>query len=197
VATKANLEAMRLPELWQKYEEAIGTKTRTPNKAFLVKAILDAEKDKRKTSRGAVKAESGRAKTTTTTASHSSERPRGRFAGMTVDELRALYEEKVGRPTDSTDEAYLKWKIREAEKGRVTVGPVQRRHRDEARKRCVNRVVAVTLRFGESELERLDRALERAGAKNRTRFLMTAIGKQLAALGETELAEAIAGAEVA
>lgn len=119
------------------------------------------------------------------------ERPkRGRFTGMTVDQLRALYQEKVGRPTDSMDSSYLQWKIREAEKGRVTVGPVQRRTRDEP-------VVAVTLRFGESELERLDRALERAGAKNRTRFMMAAIGKQLAALGETELAHALACTEVA
>jgi len=190
VATKAKLEAMRLPDLWQKYEEAIGAKTRTPNKAFLVKAILAAEKDKGRTSRGAAKTPSSRAKATAASASGAGERRRGRFAGMTVDELRALYEEKVGRATESTDEAYLRWKVREAEKGRVTVGPVQRRKRDEP-------IVAVTLRFGESELERLDRALARAGAKNRTRFLMTAIGKQVAALGEVELAQAIAGAEVA
>jgi len=190
MSIKTKLEAMRLPDLWQRYELAIGTKTRTPNKAFLVKAILEAEKDKRTTARGAAKTPSSRAKATVASASGAGERRRGRFAGMTVDELRALYEEKVGRASDSTDEAYLKWKIREAEKGRVTVGPVQRRHRDEP-------VVAVTLRFGESELERMDRALDRAGAKNRTRFMMGAIGKQLAALGETELAQAIAGTEVA
>jgi hypothetical protein len=52
--------------------------------------------------------------------------PKGRFSAMTVAELRALYVEKVGRETGSDDKAYLIWKIREAEKGKITVGAIQR-----------------------------------------------------------------------
>ena len=50
---------------------------------------------------------------------------RGRFAGMTIEQLQALYLDKVGRPTDSVHRNYLTWKIREAEKGRITVGPAR------------------------------------------------------------------------
>jgi hypothetical protein len=183
VTTKTKLEGLRLPDLWQRYTAATGGRTRTPNKAYLVKAILEAEKGKQRTARKAP----GQPQARGPAAAVADVAPkRGRFAGMTVEQLRALYEEKVGRPTDSVDEAYLKWKIREAEKGRVSVGPALRRRRDEP-------VVAVTLRFGKSELERIDRVLERAGAKNRTRFFMQAIGGQLAALGENELGREVAG----
>jgi hypothetical protein len=51
---------------------------------------------------------------------------RGRFAGMSIAELQALYLEKVGRPTGSDNVDYMTWKIREAEKGNITVGAVQR-----------------------------------------------------------------------
>jgi hypothetical protein len=53
-------------------------------------------------------------------------RGKGRFAGMSVAELQALYLEKVGRPTGSDDADYMIWKIREAEKGKITVGAIKR-----------------------------------------------------------------------
>jgi hypothetical protein len=183
MATRDKLEAMRLPELWQRYQAATGSKTRTPNKAYLVKTILAAEQHKRTEGRKAARGDRASA----SEASSPDGRPkRGRFTGMTVEQLRALYAETLGRSTESTDAAYLQWKIREAEKGHVAIGPVHRRHRDEP-------VVPVTLRFGRSELARIDAALARAGVKNRTRFLMAAIGKHLVAIGEAELGAVLVG----
>lgn len=45
------------------------------------------------------------------------------LAGMDADALRKLYAEVIGRPTGSTNTGYLIWKIREARKGRIKVGP--------------------------------------------------------------------------
>ena len=39
-----SLKALRLPELQAKYAEIIGEPTRTPNKAWLVRKILEAVK---------------------------------------------------------------------------------------------------------------------------------------------------------
>jgi hypothetical protein len=50
---------------------------------------------------------------------------------MTIDELQTAYLSVVGRPTGSTDRRYLIWKIREAEKGRVPVGPRETRTPDQ------------------------------------------------------------------
>ena len=49
---------------------------------------------------------------------------------MTIEELQAKYLEVVGRSTGSDDRRYLIWKIREAEKGRINVGPRKTRARD-------------------------------------------------------------------
>ena len=42
---------------------------------------------------------------------------------MSVEELQAKYLEVAGRATGSDDRAYIVWKIREAGKGRIPVGP--------------------------------------------------------------------------
>ena len=49
---------------------------------------------------------------------------------LSIEELQALYTGVVGRDTGSSDRRYLTWKIREAKKGRITVGPVRRRCAD-------------------------------------------------------------------
>ncbi len=41
---EASLEALRLPELQAMYAESLGEPTRTPNKAWLVRKILEATK---------------------------------------------------------------------------------------------------------------------------------------------------------
>jgi hypothetical protein len=44
--------------------------------------------------------------------------------------LQAKYLEVIGRSTGSDDRGYLIWKIREAEKGRINLGPRKTRARD-------------------------------------------------------------------
>jgi hypothetical protein len=46
---------------------------------------------------------------------------------MDVEALQKLYAEVVGRTTGSDHKGYLVWKIREARKGRIKVGPRQGR----------------------------------------------------------------------
>jgi hypothetical protein len=46
---------------------------------------------------------------------------------MSIDDLRAEYLRVIGRETGSTDRRYLLWKISEAGKGKITVGPVEKR----------------------------------------------------------------------
>lgn len=89
-----SLKALRLPELQTKYAEIVGEPTRTPNKAWLVRKILDA------------------AKTRTATSTKT----------MSVEELQARHQEIIGRPTGSTDVAYLRWRLRQAERGLIRVG---------------------------------------------------------------------------
>ena len=70
--------------------------------------------------RGKAGKASGEAPASTTATTESG---RHRWKGMSIEQLQALYTEKVGRPTDSVERSYLTWKIREAEAGRVPVGP--------------------------------------------------------------------------
>lgn len=53
--------------------------------------------------------------------------PKAKLTKLSVGELQAMYREVVGRETRSSDSAYLVWKLRQAQKGRVRVGPIERR----------------------------------------------------------------------
>jgi Arc/MetJ-type ribon-helix-helix transcriptional regulator len=102
---------------------------------------------------------------------------------MTVPELAKLYAKVVGRPTGSTNKAYLIWKIREARKGRVTVGPRKERARGEP-----GDFKVLPFRLPTRTVERLDKAYERHGYKSRTDFLRAATRALLTHHGETEVA---------
>ena len=104
--SEESLKALRLPELQAKYAEIVGVPTRTPNKAWLVRQILDAAK-RRATP---AKKKSSAPKTITAT------------KGLSVEELQARHREIIGRPTGSTDVAYLRWRLRQAERGLIRVG---------------------------------------------------------------------------
>jgi hypothetical protein len=105
---------------------------------------------------------------------------RGRFAGMNVRELRSLYLSVIGRPTGSTDKTYLVWKIREAEKGRVPVGPRQARNEGE---RSSAEARILPLRLDASAVDALDATWRAQGLPSRTEFLRRALGHYLAHLG--------------
>ena len=91
----------------------------------------------------------------------------------------------MGRETGSSDRRYLIWKIREARKGRIPVGPVRRRHADgEAPDMKV-----LPLRMEAEVVARLDEARERLGLKTRMDLFRRSLADYLTAAGEHEVAQ--------
>ena len=104
-------------------------------------------------------------------APHVEPRVRGRFASMTVEELQVRYRDVVGRPTGSLDKAYLVWKIRQAEKGRVPVGPTRRR----AVEAEPVEFKVLPLRFTATSVDQMDAIWRALGMRSRSDFVRTAI----------------------
>jgi hypothetical protein len=138
-AKKENLAALGLPALWERFKEATGETTKSPNKKFLVRRIEEAlaaraaepapAEEPQRPTRTSARA-TPVPEPETTLAESTPPKARGRFASMTIEELQTMYLEIVGRSTGSDDRRYLIWKIREAEKGRINVGPRKTRARD-------------------------------------------------------------------
>ncbi|SDF39882.1 hypothetical protein SAMN04488504_1563, partial [Myxococcus virescens] len=111
-------------------------------------------------------------------------RQRGRFAGMSLQQLQEKYREVVGRPTGSSNVSYLQWKIREAEAGRVSVGPRPERElkvREDGKR-------VIPLSFDDEAIKALDKAWRDAGLPSRTRLVTRALYNELTAMGVTEAA---------
>ena len=91
---------------------------------------------------------------------------------MSVEELKAKYLEVVKRPTGSDSKAYLVWKIREAEKGRVPVGPRKGRQS----KGEPNDMRILPVRLEAAVVDKMDEAWRSRGIKNRMEFFRSAFG---------------------
>ncbi|MCA9560757.1 MAG: ribbon-helix-helix protein, CopG family, partial [Myxococcales bacterium] len=103
---------------------------------------------------------------------------------MSVPDLQARYREVVGRDTSSSNKRYLVWKIREAQRGRVPVGPRRGRRTDgEAADFKV-----LPLRMEAEQVERLDEARERLGLKSRMDLFRRALHAYLETAGEADVA---------
>ncbi|HWO10631.1 MAG TPA: hypothetical protein VNN80_14160, partial [Polyangiaceae bacterium] len=107
-------------------------------------------------------------------------------------ELQAKYIEVVGRSTGSDDRRYLIWKIREAEKGRINVGPRKTR----ARAGEPLDVKILPLRLEADVADKMDEAWRAKGIKNRMEFFRGAIGHYLAHLGARDTAALFTNAGV-
>jgi hypothetical protein len=105
---------------------------------------------------------------------------RGRFSAMTVEQLQTLYVAKVGRTTGSTDRRYLEWKIREAEKGRIPIGPREARA---AEHEGTSDVRILPLRLEVTAVDALDAAWRAKGMKSRMELFRRALGHYLAHIG--------------
>ena len=190
-AKKENLAALGLPALWDRFNEATGETTKSPNKKFLVRRIEEAlaaraadpapapVEESPRSARAASAPEPER-----TLAESTSPMPRGRFASMTIEELQTKYLEVVGRATGSDDRRYLIWKIREAEKGRINVGPRKTRAHDGESLD----VKILPLRLEADVADKMDEAWRAKGIKNRMEFFRGAIGHYLAHLGARDAA---------
>jgi hypothetical protein len=107
----------------------------------------------------------------------------GRFSGLTLAELHAAFVEKIGRATSSTDRRYLEWKIREADKGRVPLGPITR-----AAALPHGAMMTLPWRLPRATVRQLDAARERLGVRTRADLLAAALGAYLAERGEAATA---------
>lgn len=205
--TKNELERLRLPELQARFREVVGETSRSPNRKFLTRRIEEAlaaraaQEAAPATRRRTVAqrapepaSEEARVDEPTTESSGSTPRQRGRFVSMSVEELQAKYLEVVGRPTGSDDRRYLIWKIREAEKGRIPVGPRKTRERNGE----PLDVKILPLRLEAEIVERMDEAWRSRGIKNRMEFFRRALGHYLTHLGAEDAAVMFAtGTDVA
>jgi hypothetical protein len=106
---------------------------------------------------------------------------------LSIPELQARYHEVVGRPTGSSHRRYLIWKIREAQKGRVPVGPRTRRSPGEP----APEYKILPFRMEAEVVDRLDAARERMGLKSRMDLFRHALAAYLDKNGESELAAAM------
>ena len=111
---------------------------------------------------------------------------RGRYRSMTVEELRRLYEEKVGRTTQSVDQPYLIWKITQAEKGKIRLGRVAPGQRREGTLAGADKTLPLTLTA--AAVDAVDGAWARTGFPNRMSFMRTAIREALLRRGESDAA---------
>src|SRR5690606_28192810 len=174
-----------------------GEPTRTPNKAYLLRRIaeaLEAKQAEGRTESDAVgehaaddvSAEPEHAHAdgeadddgeSTTTADLTDIK----LTKLTIPELQERYRQTIGRDTRSTSAAYLQWKIRQAEKGRVRIGPVQRRTAEGDFK-------VLPLRMPAETVNALDDARVRLGLKSRMELIRRALQAYLDQAGELEVA---------
>jgi hypothetical protein len=184
--TKNELERLRLPELQTRFREVTGETSRSPNRKFLIRRIEEAlaARANEAAARTEPRRESEPVDAATRGGMSALPRQRGRFASMTVEELQAKYLEVVGRATGSDDKRYLIWKIREAEKGRIPVGPRKTRARDGE----PLDVKILPLRLEADVADKMDEAWRAKGIKNRMEFFRGAIGHYLAHLGARDAA---------
>jgi hypothetical protein len=182
----AKLGKMKLNELQAKFAEVTGEKTRSPNKTFLIRRISEAlrasdasAKAERAPEAAAPDAQpEGNAQTEPATVD-------GKLTRLEVPELQARYLEVVGRPTGSTNKAYMVWKIREAQKGRIPVGPRKNAHREGVTFKVL------PLRMEAAVVDKLDEAWRSRGIKSRTEFFRGALGDYLKHIGAEDAVAAL------
>lgn len=169
------LEKMKLPELQARYAEIVGEETKAPNKKYLIKRIaLALEKNAAQTKVDSIE-EAG---------TENNQEP-SKLSRLDVDALRERYLEVVGRSTNSTDKRYLIWKIKQAEQGKVPVGPLPGRRGDGIERDY--KILPVRM---ESDLvQKLDEAWQRQGLKSRMELFRKSLASYLASKGEDDLAE--------
>ncbi|MBK8009776.1 MAG: ribbon-helix-helix protein, CopG family [Deltaproteobacteria bacterium] len=161
-----SLKALRLPELQEKYAEIVGEPTRSPNKVWLVRKILETAKTRARAPKDKTAASKARASTKT----------------MSVEELQARHHELIGRPTGSTDVAYLRWRLRQAERGLMRIGSEPRVAHG------ADDILVLPLRMPAPVVERMDEARRRLGLASRAELFRRALHRYFVESGEREVA---------
>jgi hypothetical protein len=198
----AKLGKMKVNELQAKFAEVTGETTRSPNKVYLIRRISEAIQATTAKAEKAPEAAAPDAKTEvnaqTEPAGASAEvtaqtepAASGKLTRLEVPELQARYLEVVGRPTGSTNKPYMIWKIREAQKGRIPLGPRKSAHREGVTFKVL------PLRMESAVVDKLDEAWRSRGIKNRMEFFRGALCHYLKELGAEDAAALFADATAA
>ena len=211
-----HLRALRLPDLQARFAELVGEETRCPNKAFLLRRIGEALEARAAqatptedvTAEAATSTDDAPALDVVTADApladaaldsddpHTDDEGEGtepdgaRLQDLDVEQLRARYLDVVGRSTGSHDKRYLIWKIRQAQQGKVPVGPVGRRQPGEP---PVEHKV-LPLRMPAETVEALDDVWRRRGLKSRMDLFRHALDQYLTGLGEEAAATRVRSA---
>lgn len=212
------LEKLRLPELQARFAEVTGEETRAPNRTFLIRKITEAlearaadapEAEAAQTQPEAPSPDEAAAAPATDeatpappdtapddeavepapqTETDNSDGEETKLTKLSVPELQALYLEAVGRSTGSSHKRYLVWKIRQAQRGRIPVGPRGQRRADGE---AVDFKV-LPLRMEAELVAQLDEARERLGLKSRMELFRRSLHAYLLEAGEVRVAEMFA-----
>lgn len=174
------LAALCLSDLQRRFAELVGEETRCPNQTYLLRCIREALEAR------AVET----AVAPTEPADEATTAPEGvRLRDLDIEQLRARYVEVVGRATGSHDRRYLIWKIRQAQQGKVPVGPVGRRQPGEP---PVEQKV-LPLRMSAATVAALDDVWRRHGLRSRMDLFRHSLDQYLTGIGEGDAADLVRG----
>jgi len=198
----AKLGKMKVNELQAKFAEVTGETTRSPNKVYLIRRISEAIQATTAKAEKAPEAAAPDAKTEVNAqtepagagaevTAQTEPAASGKLTRLEVPELQARYLEVVGRPTGSTNKPYMIWKIREAQKGRIPLGPRKSAHREGVTFKVL------PLRMESAVVDKLDEAWRSRGIKNRMEFFRGALCHYLKELGAEDAAALFADATAA
>ena len=184
------LSKMRVNELQARFAEVTGEVTRSPNKVYLVRRIIAGlEAADVAPPAPAIEPPAPMADPPEEAASEAPDAAPAiteRLGQLDVPALQARYLEVVGRQTSSSHAGYLKWKIREAQKGRIPIGPRRNTHREGVEFKVL------PLRMEAALVEQLDAARKRQGLRSRMDLIRRALQAFLANAGEAEVAALLA-----
>jgi hypothetical protein len=177
------LGTMKVNELQAKFAEVTGETTRSPNKTFLIRRITEALQAV-ETKAKEVEANAHEAEVETapieTAPGHE------KLTKLDVPTLQARYLEVVGRPSSSSHAGYLRWKITQAQKGRIPVGPRKSAHCEGVTFRVL------PLRMESDLVDKLDEAWRRQGLHSRMDLFRRSLQAFLQNAGEADVAAMLA-----
>ncbi len=185
------LSTMKVNELQAKFAEVTGETTRSPNKTFLIRRIteaLQAAESEAKAAKAKEPEADAPETEPATDAAVEAAPTREKLTKLDVPTLQARYLEVVGRSTGSDNKAYLIWKIREAQKGRIP-GPRKSAHREGVTFKVL------PLRMESDLVDKLDEAWRRQGLHSRMDLFRKSLQAFLASAGEVDVAAMLATAD--
>ena len=116
--------------------------------------------------------------------------PEPKLCELSVEELRAKYLAVIGRATKSHHKRYLCWRLREALKGRVRVGP--KTAAGSSADSPTRDQMVLPFRMDRETVAKLDEAWKRLGLKSRVATFRQALHVFLAQHDEDEVASLFA-----